>query len=647
MTSVARKILTEHLVEGKYIVGEEVGIKIDYTLTQDATGTMAYLQFESMKLATVKTELSVSFVDHNMLQTDFKNPDDHRYLQSVAAKYKIKFSRPGNGICHQVFLERFAAPGKTLIGSDSHTPTAGGMGQIAMGAGGLDVAVAMGGGPFYIKTPKLIGVKLTGALKDYVSAKDVILEVLRRIGVKGGVGKIIEYYGPGIKALSVPERATITNMGAETGATTSIFPSDDITKEFLKLQEREDQWISLPAGSDDDFDEIIGLDLSTLEPLVATPHSPGNIVPLKELYGLKVDQVAIGSCTNSSIKDMLTTAGLLKGKKIAENTVLGISPGSRQVLNHIANSGALGDMITAGSRILESGCGPCIGMGFAPKTDAICVRTFNRNFFGRSGVKSAQTYLVSPEVAVAAAVFGELTDPNNLGKFPDIKFPSKILVDDSLIIDPPDDGSKVEIIRGPNIAPLPEFLPLPEDITGLKVLLKAEDDCTTDHIMPAGAKILPLRSNLPEISKHVFEQVDETFPSRALEAKKSGGGVILGGENYGQGSSREHAAIAPMYLGIKAVITKSFARIHKDNLVNFGILPLTFKNPSDLDDIKKDDILDIKEIRSALESEVTTITIQNVTQNKEFVSNFDFLSDRERKIILAGGKLNYTKQLVN
>jgi len=647
MTSVARKILTEHLIEGKYIVGEEVGIKIDHTLTQDATGTMAYLQFESMKLATIKTELSVSFVDHNMLQTDFKNPDDHRYLQSVAAKYKIKFSRPGNGICHQVFLERFATPGKTLIGSDSHTPTAGGMGQIAMGAGGLDVAVAMGGGPFYIKTPKIIGVKLTGALKDYVSAKDVILEVLRRIGVKGGVGKIIEYYGPGVKTLSVPERATITNMGAETGATTSIFPSDDITKEFLKLQEREDQWIGLPAGLDEDFDELIDIDLSTLEPLVATPHSPGNVVPLKELYGLKVDQVAIGSCTNSSIKDMLTTAGLLKGRKIAENTVLGISPGSRQVLTHIANSGALGDMITAGSRILESGCGPCIGMGFAPKTDAICVRTFNRNFFGRSGVKSAQTYLVSPEVAVAAAVFGELTDPNNLGEFPDIKFPSKILVDDSLIIDPPDDGSKVEIIRGPNIAPLPEFLPLPDDITGLKVLLKAEDDCTTDHIMPAGAKILPLRSNLPEISKHVFEQVDETFPTRALEAKKSGGGVILGGENYGQGSSREHAAIAPMYLGIKAVITKSFARIHKDNLVNFGILPLTFKNPDDLADIKEDDILDIKEIRSALASEVTAITIQNVTQDKGFIANFDFLSDRERKIILAGGKLNYTKQLVS
>ncbi|MHA1444022.1 MAG: aconitate hydratase [Candidatus Hodarchaeales archaeon] len=647
MTSVARKILTEHLIEGKYIVGEEVGIKIDHTLTQDATGTMAYLQFESMKLATTKTELSVSFVDHNMLQTDFKNPDDHRYLQSVAAKYKIKFSRPGNGICHQVFLERFATPGKTLIGSDSHTPTAGGMGQIAMGAGGLDVAVAMGGGPFYIKTPKIIGVKLTGALKDYVSAKDVILEVLRRIGVKGGVGKIIEYYGPGVKTLSVPERATITNMGAETGATTSIFPSDDITKEFLKLQEREDQWIGLPAGLDEDFDELIDIDLSTLEPLVATPHSPGNVVPLKELYGLKVDQVAIGSCTNSSIKDMLTTAGLLKGRKIAENTVLGISPGSRQVLSHIANSGALGDMITAGSRILESGCGPCIGMGFAPKTDAICVRTFNRNFFGRSGVKSAKTYLVSPEVAVAAAVFGELTDPNNLGKFPDIKFPSKILVDDSLIIDPPDDGSKVKIIRGPNIAPLPEFLPLPDDITGLKVLLKAEDDCTTDHIMPAGAKILPLRSNLPEISKHVFEQVDETFPTRALEAKKSGGGVILGGENYGQGSSREHAAIAPMYLGIKAVIAKSFARIHKDNLVNFGILPLTFKNPDDLADIKEDDILDIKEIRSALASEVTAITIQNVTQDKGFIANFDFLSDRERKIILAGGKLNYTKQLVS
>jgi aconitate hydratase len=638
MVSIAKKILEEHLVEGKFEVGEEIGIRIDHTLTQDATGTMAYLQFEAMGLDKVKTELSVSIVDHNTLQTDFKNPDDHRYLQSVAAKYGIMFSRPGNGICHQVFLERFARPGKTLIGSDSHTPTAGGMGAIAIGAGGLDVAVAMGGGPFYLKTPKIVGVKLTGALRDYVTAKDVILEVLRRISVKGGVGKILEYYGPGIKTLSVPERATITNMGAETGATTSIFPSDDITRDFLKWQEREDQWAELPEGKDEDYDEIIEINLSELEPLVAKPHSPGDVVPLSEVEGMKVDQVAIGSCTNSSLKDMLTAAALLKGRKIHPNTVLGISPGSRQVLMELAKDGSLTDMISAGARILETACGPCIGMGFAPKTNATVARTFNRNFYGRSGTKSANAYLVSPEVAVAAAVFGEFTDPRKLGDYPKIEMPAAIEIDDSMILKPSDRPDEVEIIRGPNIAPLPEFQAMPDDFQ-FKVLIKTEDNVTTDHIMPAGAKILPLRSNLPEISKYVFEQVDPTFPERALESKKEGGGIIIGGDNYGQGSSREHAALAPMYLGIKAVLTKSFARIHRDNLINFGILPLSFANAADYDKIRDNDVLEIKGVRKALEAN-TPIIIRDVTQGFDIKTSYD-LSERDRKILLAGGTLSY------
>ena len=638
MVSIAKRILEEHLVEGKFEIGEEIGIRIDHTLTQDATGTMAYLQFEAMGLDKVKTELSVSIVDHNTLQTDFKNPDDHRYLQSVAAKYGIMFSRPGNGICHQVFLERFARPGRTLIGSDSHTPTAGGMGSIAIGAGGLDVAVAMGGGPFYLKTPKIVGVKLTGSLPDYVTAKDVILEVLRRISVKGGVGKILEYFGPGVKTLSVPERATITNMGAETGATTSIFPSDEITHDFLKWQEREDQWTEIPAGTDEDYDEIIKINLSELEPLVAKPHSPGDVVPLSEVEGMKVDQVAIGSCTNSSLKDMLTAAALLKGRKIHPDTVLGISPGSRQVLMQLSKDGSLADMISAGARILETACGPCIGMGFAPKTNATIARTFNRNFYGRSGTKSANAYLVSPEVAVAAAVFGEFTDPRKLGDYPKIDIPASIEIDDSMILEPSDKPEEVEIIRGPNIAPLPEFQALPDDFQ-FKVLIKTEDNVTTDHIMPAGAKILPLRSNLPEISKYVFEQVDPTFPERALESKDDGGGIIIGGENYGQGSSREHAALAPMYLGIKTVLTKSFARIHRDNLVNFGILPLSFANAADYDKIKENDVLEIKGVRKALE-ENQPITMHNATQGFDIETSYD-LSERDRKILLAGGKLSY------
>lgn len=643
MVSVAKKILTDHVVEGSYDAeaGTEVGLRIDHTLTQDATGTMAYLQFEAMGLKQVKTELSVSFVDHNTLQTDWKNPDDHRYLQSVAAKYGIKFSRPGNGICHQVFLERFALPGKTLIGSDSHTPTAGGMGQIAIGAGGLDVAVAMGGGLFYIKSPKIIGVKLTGELQPYVSAKDVILEVLRRIGVKGGVGKVLEYYGPGVKTLTVPERATITNMGAETGATTSVFPSDEVTKEFLALQKRDDQWVELPAGSDEDYHEIIEINLSELEPLVAKPHSPGDVAPVSELAGMKVDQVAIGSCTNSSLKDMLIVSSLLRGKKVHPNTVLGIAPGSRQVLLELSKNGGLGDMIAAGARILETACGPCIGMGFAPKTDAVSVRTFNRNFYGRSGTKSANVYLVSPEVAVAAALTGEMTDPRKLGEAPKVTFPETIEIDDSMILEPAENPDEVEIIRGPNIAPLPPFQEMP-DILKTTVLNKLEDDITTDHIMPAGAKILPLRSNLPEISKHVFEQIDESFATRALDAKESGGGVIVAGGNYGQGSSREHAALAPMYLGVRFVLVKSFARIHKANLVNFGILPLTFVNEADYDKLTPGDVLEVKNVHELVDGG-KNLTVENVTQGTTIDVTYD-LSERERQIILAGGLLNFTKQ---
>lgn len=642
MTSIAKRILLEHLKEGRFEPGEEIGIKIDNTLTQDATGTMAYLQFEAMKLDHVKTELSVSFVDHNTLQTDFKNADDHRYLASVAKKYGIYFSRPGNGICHQVFLERFARPGKTLIGSDSHTPTAGGMGMIAIGAGGLDVAVAMGGGLFYLKTPKILGIKLTGKLPDFVSAKDVILKILRKIDVKGGVGKIIEYFGPGVKTLTVPERATMTNMGAETGATTSIFPSDEITKEFLRFEEREDQWIEIQEGKEEDFDEIIEINLSELVPLVAKPHSPGNVVPITEIEGLAVHQVAIGSCTNSSLKDMLTVAALLKRKKISENTVLGISPGSRQVLEELARSGALKDMISSGARILESACGPCIGMGFAPKTDAVSVRTFNRNFFGRSGTKSAEIYLTSPESAVAAAIHGKITDPRMMKPLPDIDYPITIHIDDTMIINPSDDPNEIEIIRGPNIAPLPDFKPLQDNLK-LKALIKLEDNITTDHIMPAGAKILPFRSNLPKISEFVFEQIDPEFSKRALDAKEEGGGLIIGGENYGQGSSREHAALAPMYLGIKAVLTKSFARIHRDNLVNFGILPLTFIDASFYEKINQGDVLEILNIKTSLKGDKTPIMIKNLTQNFDFSVTHD-LSERERKILLAGGKLNYTKQ---
>ncbi len=646
MTSIARKILEEHIVEGSWEIGKEIGIKVDQTITQDATGTMAYLQWEAMKMDRVQTEQSVSFIDHNTLQTDFKNPDDHRYLQSVAKKYGIYLSRPGNGIIHQVNLERFGRPGKTLIGSDSHTPTAGGIGSIAIGVGGLDVAVALGGGSFYLKTPKIMGIKLTGELQPYITAKDVILEVLRRIDVKGGVGYILEYFGPGVKTLGVPERATITNMGAETGATTSIFPSDEITKAFLELEQRGEHWVELPAGTDEDYDEIMEINLSQLEPLIAKPHSPGNVVPLSELAGMKVDQVAIGSCTNSSLKDLWTVAKLLEGKTVHEDAVLGISPGSRQVINELAKSGLMANFYRAGARMLENACGPCIGIGFAPRTDGIRLCTFNRNFFGRSGVKSANIYLCSPEVAVAAAVFGEITDPRKLGEYPNFQFPSEIEINDSMIIKPlsPEESAKVEIVRGPNIAPLPDFEPLPDAFPHIEVTIKVEDNITTDHIMPAGAKILPLRSNLPKISEHVFEQIDEGFHSRALEAKGKGGGAIVGGENYGQGSSREHAALAPMYLGIKLKLVKSYARIHKDNLVNFGILPLLFKNPEDYDKVEAGDVLSVKGLHAALKNNAD-IVVKNETNGNEIPATYN-LSDREREVILAGGKLTYTRKMV-
>ncbi|MHA1274094.1 MAG: aconitate hydratase [Promethearchaeota archaeon] len=641
MTSIAKKILEEHIIDGVFKLGNEIGIKVDHTLTQDATGTMAYLQFEALKLDKVKTELSVSFVDHNTLQTDFRNSDDHKYLASIAAKYGIIFSKPGNGICHQVYLERFAHPGKTLLGSDSHTPTAGGIGMLAIGAGGLDVAVAMGGGPFYLKVPEIIGIRLIGSLSEFVSAKDVILEVLRRLTVKGGVGKILEYFGPGIKTLTVPERATIANMGAETGATTSIFPSDEITKEFLKLEERENHWVNIPGGKESDFDDIIEINLSEIVPLIAKPHSPGNIVPVSEVEGIKVDQIAIGSCTNSSLKDMLLVAALLKKRKINPNTVLGISPGSRQVLYEIAKNGALADIISAGARILETACGPCIGMGFAPKTNAVSVRTFNRNFYGRSGTKSAEVYLASPETAVACALYGKITDPRKLGIFPKITLPNKIEIDDSMILKPSENPEQIKIIRGPNIKPLPEFLPLPNDIR-VKILIIVEDDITTDHIMPAGAKILPFRSNLPKISEFVFERIDPSFFSRALKENQDKGSAIIGGENYGQGSSREHAALAPYYLGIRVIITKSFARIHRDNLINFGILPLVFINREDYNKLNNNDIIEIRGIREKLENNVKTFKIYNINQDFSFKVTHN-LSEREIKIILAGGKLNYTR----
>lgn len=587
--NIVQKIIGSHLLSGEMVPGQEIAIKIDQTLTQDATGTMAYLQFEAMEIPRVKTKLSVSYVDHNTLQTGFENADDHRFLQTVAAKYGIFFSRPGNGICHQVHLERFGVPGMTLLGSDSHTPTGGGLGMIAIGAGGLDVAVAMGGGPFYLNMPKTVNVKLSGRLKPWVSAKDVILELLRIMSVKGGVGKIVEYSGDGVATLSVPERATITNMGAELGATTSVFPSDEITREFLKAQKREQDWVEITADPDAVYDEIIEINLSGLVPMVAQPHSPDNVAKVSEVGPIPVNQVLIGSCTNSSYKDLMTVASILKGRKVNPSVSLGIAPGSRQVMEMLARNGALADIISAGARILETACGPCIGMGQSPSSGAVTVRTFNRNFEGRSGTADAKVYLAGPEVATATALTGVMTDPTTLGDFTELKMPQEFLIDDSMVLRPAENPAQIEVARGPNIKPLPINSSLPETLSGT-ALLKLGDNITTDHIMPAGAKVLPLRSNIPAISQFVFSGIDVSFADRARD---TGGGFIVGGQNYGQGSSREHAALAPMYLGIKAVITKSFARIHKANLVNFGILPLTFVDEKDYDSISEEDTFEI------------------------------------------------------
>ena len=638
--TVAQKLIKSHLVSGDMTVGSEVGLKIDQTLTQDATGTMAYLEFEAMGVPRVRTELSVAYIDHNTLQTGFENADDHRFIQSVAKKRGIRFSRPGNGICHQVHLERFGKPGKTLIGSDSHTPTGGGIGMLAMGAGGLDVAVAMGGGTYYITMPKIVNVHLTGKLNPYVAAKDVILEVLRRMTVKGGVGKIIEYTGEGVKTLSVPERATITNMGAELGATTSVFPSDEITKAFLTAQSRPEDWIELKADDDAVYDETIEIDLSSLAPMAAMPHMPDRVKDVTEIGQIKVDQVCIGSCTNSSLMDMLKVAAILKGKTVCPTVSLSIAPGSKQVLNMLAQNGALSDMIDAGARILESACGPCIGMGQSPNSGGISLRTFNRNFEGRSGTADAGIYLVSPEVAAYSALTGVLSDPRELGEPLHIEMPEKFVVNDNMIEMPasPEEADKVEVLYGPNIKPFPTTEKLPENITA-KAILKVGDDITTDHIMPAGAKILPYRSNIPYLSQFCFAVCDKTFAERC---KAEGKGIIIGGANYGQGSSREHAALVPLYLGIKAVITKSFARIHCANLINAGILPLNFENEADYDKISQGDELSLPNIKEEIEAG-KPVVLKNLTTGESYELKYD-LSKRQKDIILAGGLLNYTRE---
>ncbi|HNX64545.1 MAG TPA: aconitate hydratase [Oscillospiraceae bacterium] len=639
--TLAEKILKAHIVDGEMVKGNEIGIRIDQTLTQDATGTMAYLEFEAMGVPRVKTEKSVAYIDHNTLQSGFENADDHRFIGSVAKKHGIYFSRPGNGICHQVHLERFGVPGKTLIGSDSHTPTGGGIGMIAIGAGGLDVAVAMGGGAYYITCPKIVKVELTGKLQPWVAAKDVILEVLKRLSVKGGVGKIIEYCGEGVKSLSVPERATITNMGAELGATTSIFPSDEITREFLKAQKREDVWTALSADADAVYDEIVEINLSELVPLAACPHSPDNIKSVSEIGNIKIDQVCIGSCTNSSLLDMLKVAHILKGKTVHPDVSLSIAPGSKQVLNMLAKNGALSVLIEAGARILESACGPCIGMGQSPNSKGISLRTFNRNFEGRSGTKDGQIYLVSPEMAAASAITGILTDPRDLGDMPEFKLPEIFEINDNMIVPPADekDMDSVEILRGPNIKPFPETAPLLATIEA-GCSLKVGDNITTDHIMPAGAKILPLRSNIPAISQYCFAVCDEAFPKRAKEMEKS---IIVGGSNYGQGSSREHAALAPLYLGVKAVLVKSFARIHRANLINAGILPLTFANEADYDNISQGDELILPDARKFISDGKAELTLINKTSGKEITVLCE-LSGRTKDIILAGGLLDYTRE---
>ena len=635
--TLTEKILADHLVSGTLEPGAEIQLRIDQTLTQDATGTMAYLQFEALGVPRVRTELSVSYIDHNTLQSSFENADDHRYLQSVAAKYGLYFSRPGNGICHQVHLERFAVPGQTLLGSDSHTPTAGGMGMLALGAGGLDVAVAMAGLPFTLVAPRVVRVALTGSLPPWVSAKDVILEVLRRLTVKGGVGKVMEYTGPGVATLTVPERATITNMGAELGATSSLFPSDDETRRFLQAEGRGEAWRPLAAEADAEYEEQVEIDLSALEPLVAQPHSPDAVAPVRELAGQPVDQVCIGSCTNSSLADLLTVAAIMRGRHVHPRVSLTISPGSRQVLAMIARNGALADLVEAGARILESTCGPCIGMGQAPVTDAVSVRSFNRNFPGRSGTPSAGVFLAGPEVCAAAALTGELTDPRTLGDFPSVAVPEPFAVDDSMILPPAADPDAVQVVRGPNIRPVPTRGPL-ADALRLRVLLKVGDNLTTDHIMPAGAKILPLRSNIPALSQYVFSPVDPEFAHRAQEW---GGGFVVGGENYGQGSSREHAALAPMYLGVQALLARSFARIHQANLVNFGVLPLQIA-ASDYARLEQGDTLSLTGLRESIAS-LREITVTNETQGYEFPATPQ-LSPRQVEVVLAGGVLNYVKE---
>ena len=638
--TIAQKIIKNHMLSGDMTVGSEIGLRIDQTLTQDATGTMAYLEFEAMGIDRVRTELSVAYIDHNTLQTGFENADDHRFIQSVAKKRGLRFSRPGNGICHQVHLERFGIPGKTLIGSDSHTPTGGGIGMLAMGAGGLDVAVAMGGGAYYITMPKMVRVNLKGKLQPWVAAKDIILKVLQIMSVKGGVGKIVEYGGEGVKTLSVPERATITNMGAELGATTSIFPSDDITRAFLKAQGREKDWVELSADDDAVYDEIIDIDLNELVPLAAMPHMPDNVKSCQEIGKIKIDQVCIGSCTNSSLMDMLKVAAILKGKTVCPSVSLSIAPGSKQVLNMLALCGALSDMIDAGARILESACGPCIGMGQSPNSKGVSLRTFNRNFEGRSGTADAGIYLVSPEVAAASALTGVLTDPRELGEMPEIEMPDEFIINDNMIAMPAsvEDADSVEVMYGPNIKPFPKTEAMPADITA-KAVLKVGDNITTDHIMPAGAKILPYRSNIPYLSNFCFKQCDEKF---AEHCKQAGKGIIIGGANYGQGSSREHAALVPLYLGVKAVITKSFARIHCANLVNAGIIPFTFADEADYDKISVNDELCLENIRDSI-ANGTDVTLKNLTTGESYKLDYQ-LSERQRDILLAGGLLDYTRE---
>ena len=636
--TIAQKIIASHLISGEMVPGREVALKIDQTLTQDATGTMAYLEFETMGIPQVKTEFSIAYVDHNTLQCGFMNADDHQYLQTVAAKHGVRFSRPGNGICHQVHLERFGKPGKTLIGSDSHTPTGGGLGMLAFGAGGMDVAVAMGGGAYYITMPKMFKVELTGRLRPYVTAKDVSLKLLQILSVKGGVGAIIEWGGEGIKSLTVPERATITNMGTELGATTSIFPSDDQTRAFLKAQGREEDFVPLESDPDAVYDRVIPIDLSTLTPMIACPHSPDNVVEVSTLADVKADQVCIGSCTNSSLTDMLKVAAMLRGRRVAPGVDLSVSPGSRQVLSMLAACGALNDILASGARLLECACGPCIGMGFSPNSGGVSLRTFNRNFLGRSGTKDANVYLVSPETAVASALTGFITDPTTLPPIPAVSMPEHFAIDDTGVLQPlpPREAKDAPVLRGPNIQPFPKGRPVPDEI-GASLVLKVGDNITTDHIMPAGAKVLPYRSNIPRMSEFCFEVCDPGFPARA---KAAGSGIILGGSNYGQGSSREHAALVPMYLGIRAVVVKSFARIHVANLINAGILPLTFENEADYDRFAQGDRLTISDIHAGMDSGF--VTMKN--EAGETARLRCALTARQKAILLAGGLLEYTKE---